>query len=259
MEAKPKEQVLTYAAPLEEFFKVQSVKRDTNDAEKQVQETTSFLEQFTDPTGSEPAVQLLAKEIQEDTKAFIQDQKIETVTFQSDISLSKLQETVSETHQKISKERQATESQILSLLKPTKKLTPVQEVIYKNLKTVPQRLIGLYIDRKMHDVNQLLGLNLSDEQVKELENLIEKWMKASVSERTAMKALDQMQKMTSDSQIAPEEIQDLYQNLTAQRSFQADDKGPDKNYRELLVIEFSTGFILRANRSGNDRYHVERS
>jgi len=241
------ENVLHYERPMEDFFEVRTVARDAKELAEQVEKTTRFFNTYTAKDAEAPSVQRLTEKYQTDTKAFIEQQKVEEIKFRRNGNVAELKKTVEDKLKEVSKSRAKAEAQILSLLKPQRRLPVAQEVLSHHFKAVPQRLIGLYVDRRMEDVNTLMGLNLTKPQIQALDGLVKDWMAAAIQERMVVKALDQLRDIPSPSKASPEVVQELYQALAPKRFFSLDDHSPDSHCRELLSIEFATGFILRAN------------
>lgn len=243
------EKIMQYDRPMNDFFDVQVIRRSSQEIEKRIDEVTGFFKDYTSKAGNvPPSVQRLTQKYQDDTRTFIEEQKVEKITFKNNVDWLGLTNTVETTLDTVSKNRQKNEAQIVALIKPKKKDLPTaQDSLSPQLETVPQRLIGLYIDRRMQDVNKIMGLQLDEKQIKELEASVQEWMVATIQERMARRGLDQLRDILDPAKVTPEALQQLYQTLSPTRFFSIDEKGPDTHFRELLSIEFASGFILRAN------------
>src|ERR1700730_14828867 len=99
----------------------------------------------------------------------------------------------------------------------------------------------------MQDVNALMGLKLTSKEIQELDDLVKEWMVKTIEEKMANKAIGQLRTLPDASTISSEMVQDIYQNLSPKRFFSIDEGGSDAHFRELLSIEFTLGFTLRAN------------
>lgn len=237
--------VITYPFSVDTFFDVQSAQITPDEKQIRVQKVTQFFNQYSKDIAVEPSAKGLAEKIQKDTEAFIVDQKIETIKFKPKANLKLLNQGVELKLKMMSKERQKVETQVLSLIKA--KQNSVQQVLNKPLETVPQRLIGLYIDDRMQDVNSLMDLNLTAAEIQTLEKSVKEWMITAIQERMLSRALDLLKNISDPVQTSSETLLELYETLLPRRHFNIDDNSTESYSRELLAIEFVTGFILRSN------------
>lgn len=244
------EPILTYNHPLEEFFKLNPTDDSDDEIASQIQETAGFLNLYID-SQEEPSVKRLAQKIQEDTEAYIISSKNKKeVTLDPEANIEILRTSVKQKISEVIKQKYTAEYLILSILKqghPPLINTSGVEVLKHELKTIPQRLIGLYVDRRMHDVPEILGLQLNEEDIQKLDQTLEKWMMHTIEEKMVTHAFKQLETFDDIQALSSEKISELYEALNPQRYYSIGKSDPLNYERELLAIEFVTGFILRAN------------
>lgn len=169
----------------------------------------------------------------------------EALAWNQGYSAEKVQQQVTSQREQVSWERKKCEETLLDRIAVDNR-SRTQQLLSPLLKSVPNRLIGLYVDGKTdcRSLNAVLGLSLENEDdAQEISRLLQQWMIGMIQERILQQTVEWMEGYQVADWNDPDMQRALHERLSVQRHF--DPNGP--HGATLLAIEYQGGVVLREN------------